>query len=97
MIACVGDAGLALSMGDLLTAVREGVDLVVVVFNDGQMNLIRRQQIVDHGHESGVAILNPGFDALAKAVGCSYFPASGDLAELATAGPCGRAGCDSWN
>ena len=83
VIACLGDAALALSLGDLLTAVREGVDLVVVVFNDGQMNLIRRQQVANYGHESGVTVANPDFDTLAKAVGCSYFPASGDLADLA--------------
>jgi len=63
--------------------VREGVNLIVVVFNDGQMNLIRRQQIANYGHESGVAIANPDFAALAQAVGCSYLPATGDLGELA--------------
>jgi thiamine pyrophosphate-dependent acetolactate synthase large subunit-like protein len=47
------------------------------------LDLIRRQQIVDHGYESGVEIMNPSFDALSKAIGCSYFPASGDLAEIA--------------
>jgi len=84
VVACIGDAGLVLSMGDLLTAVREQIDLVVVVFNDGQMNLIRRQQISDYGRESGVAVSNPDFAALAQAVGCSHFPATGDLTELAT-------------
>ena len=78
MIACIGDAGLVLSMGDLVTAVREGVDLVVVVFNDGQMNLIRRQQFATHGHASGVEVAAPDLAALAGAVGCSYFPMHGD-------------------
>jgi thiamine pyrophosphate-dependent acetolactate synthase large subunit-like protein len=82
IIACVGDAGLALAMGDLLTAVREDTDLVIVVFNDGQMNLIRRQQLADYGHESGVTLRNPDFALLAQAIGCSHFPASGDLAEV---------------
>ena len=83
VIACLGDAALALSLGDLMTAVREAVDLIVVVFNDGQMNLIRRQQIANYGQESGVVVANPDFAALAQAVGCSYFPASGDLGALA--------------
>lgn len=78
VIACIGDAGLVLSMGDLVTAVREGVDLVVVVFNDGQMNLIRRQQLATHGHASGVEVAAPDLAALAGAVGCSYFPMHGD-------------------
>jgi len=83
VVACIGDAGLVLSMGDLLTAAREGVSLVVVVFNDGQMNLIRRQQLTNYGHESGVAVANPDYAALAKAIDCSYFPVAGDPVELA--------------
>jgi len=83
VIACVGDGGLALSAGELLTAVREGIDLVVVVFSDGKLNLIRRQQVTRFGYESGVGLRNPDYSALAKAVGCSYFPVVGDLASLA--------------
>jgi len=82
VVACVGDGGLALSAGELLTAVREGIDLVVVVFNDGQLNLIRRQQVTRFGHESGVTLRNPDFGALAAAVGCSYFPVIGDVASV---------------
>jgi acetolactate synthase-1/2/3 large subunit len=84
VVACIGDGGLALSAGDLLTAVREGVDLVLVVFNDGQLNLIRRQQVNRFGYESGVTLLNPDYAALAEAVGCSYFPVTGDVTALAT-------------
>jgi acetolactate synthase-1/2/3 large subunit len=83
VVACVGDGGLALSAGELLTAVREGIDLVVVVFSDGQLNLIRRQQVTRFGHESGVRLRNPDYSALADAVGCSYFPVLGDLTSLA--------------
>ena len=35
VVACIGDGALALSLGELLTAVRESSTLVVVVFNDG--------------------------------------------------------------
>jgi acetolactate synthase-1/2/3 large subunit len=82
VLACVGDAGLMLSLGDLATAVREGIDLVVVVFNDGAMNLIRRQQVTTFGHESAVHVLEPDYAALCAAVGCSYFQAQGSLDEL---------------
>jgi acetolactate synthase-1/2/3 large subunit len=82
VIACVGDGGLALSAGELLTAVREGIDLVVVVFNDGQLNLIRRQQVTRFGYDSGVKLRNPDYSALAQAVGCSYFPVAGDVQSL---------------
>jgi acetolactate synthase-1/2/3 large subunit len=83
VVACIGDGGLVLSMGDLLTAAREGLSLVVVVFNDGQMSLIRRQQLTHYGHESGVAVANPDYAALAQAIGCSYFPVAGDPLEVA--------------
>jgi acetolactate synthase-1/2/3 large subunit len=79
VIACIGDGGLALSAGELLTAVREGIDLVVVVFNDGRLNLIRRQQVTRFGHESGVRLRNPDYAALAEAVGCSYFAVAGNV------------------
>src|SRR6185436_16269381 len=68
---------------ELLTAVREGIDLAIVVFSDGQLNLIRRQQVTRFGYESGVGLRNPDYSALAKAVGCSYFPVVGDLTSLA--------------
>jgi acetolactate synthase-1/2/3 large subunit len=83
VIACIGDAGLLLSAGDLFTAVREGVDLVILVFNDGTMNLIRRQQATTFGHESGVHVHAPDYAALCAAAGCSYFPVEGALGELA--------------
>ena len=72
-----------MSAGELLTAVREDIDLVVVVFNDGQLNLIRRQQVTRFGQESGVRLYSPDYSALAAAVGCSYFLVAGDVESLA--------------
>jgi acetolactate synthase-1/2/3 large subunit len=83
VVACIGDGGLVLSAGDLLTAVREGLDVVVVVFNDGGLGLIRRQQLESFGYSSGAAVRNPNYAVLAEAIGCSYFPVTGDLDGLA--------------
>jgi len=85
VVACIGDGGLALSAGELLTAVREKIDLTVVVFNDHAFGLIRRQQLADYGHASGVDLHNPDLAALAGAVGCSYFLMEGDLSAKLTA------------
>jgi acetolactate synthase-1/2/3 large subunit len=79
VVACIGDGALILSMGELLTAVREGVDLVVVVFNDASYGLIRRQQLLNFGRSAGTTLHNPDYSALAAAVGCSYFAVEGDL------------------
>lgn len=83
VFACIGDGGLALTAGELLTAVRERVDLVVVVFNDAALGLIRRQQVENYGYVSGVTLHSPNYAALAEAVGGSYFPVTGDLDALA--------------
>ncbi len=80
VVACVGDGALILTLGELLTAVREAVDLVVVVFNDASYGLIRRQQLLNFGRSAGTALHNPDYAALAAAVGCSYFPIQGDPA-----------------
>ena len=78
VVACVGDGALMLSLGDLLTAAREGVDLIVVVFNDGAYGLIRRQQLMTFGHEHATTLLNPDFAILAQAIGCGYFSVAND-------------------
>lgn len=83
VVACIGDGGLALSAGELLTAMREQIDLCVVVFNDASFGLIRRQQIQNYGHTSGVGLRNPDFAALAQSVGCTYVPVKGQLGVVA--------------
>ena len=85
VVACVGDGALMLTLGDLLTAVREGVNLIVVVFNDGSYGLIRRQQLVNFGHSSGTTLLNPDYEALAAAVGCAYFDLAAGVDECVAA------------
>jgi len=79
VVAVIGDGGLALSGMELLTLAREQVPLVVVVFNDGYLNLIRLQQIRDHGHTHAVRLRNPDMEALAAALGVDYALASADL------------------
>jgi acetolactate synthase-1/2/3 large subunit len=82
VVACVGDGALALSLGELLTAVRESVDLIVVVFNDGAYGLIRRQQLLTFGHPAGTELHRLDYAALAAGVGCSYFPLDADPAAV---------------
>ena len=41
VVAVVGDGGMLMSGLELATAVREGIDLTVIVFNDGYLNQIR--------------------------------------------------------
>ena len=68
-----------MSAMELLTAVRERIALTLVVFNDGQLNRIRLQQLAQYGHAAGCEILNPDFEAFANAVGVAYARGEGDV------------------
>lgn len=91
-----GDGGLAMCGLELLTAVRERVALLAIVFNDGRYGLIRLDQMRQHGHTFGVDL--PAFDlaGLAAAAGAGYatvgYPDDAELGTvvrraLATPGP----------
>jgi acetolactate synthase-1/2/3 large subunit len=78
IIACVGDGALILSLGDLLTAARERIDLVVLVFNDGAYGLIQQQQLRTFGHEHATTLLSPDYSTLAAALDAAYFSLAED-------------------
>lgn len=79
VVVVTGDGGFAMTGLELLTAAREGLAVVVVVFNDGQLNLIRLQQIKEYGRPSGVELLSPDFQQIAEAVGVRYRKAGDDF------------------
>jgi len=72
VVALVGDGGFLMSGLELLTARRENVPLVTIVFNDGHLNQIRLQQWSAYGHAHAVDLLNPDFRALAEGLGVGY-------------------------
>jgi acetolactate synthase-1/2/3 large subunit len=72
VVAGGGDGGMLMSGLELVTAVREGIPLTVVVFNDGAYSLIRNPQIAGHGESHGTDLLDPDFEALAAATGADY-------------------------
>ncbi|MFZ1682785.1 MAG: thiamine pyrophosphate-binding protein [Candidatus Zixiibacteriota bacterium] len=79
IVAIIGDGGMAISGMELLTAVREKLDLKIVVFNDGYLNLIRMQQLQGGLKESAVGLVNPDFALLASSIGANYFALTEDL------------------
>jgi acetolactate synthase-1/2/3 large subunit len=81
VVLVIGDGGMALSGLELLTAVRERLDLTVVVFNDGQLGSIRRQQIRSVGRTHAVDVRGPDFAAFASAIGAGYRRLDADLGE----------------
>ncbi|HJU07865.1 MAG TPA: thiamine pyrophosphate-binding protein [Rhodanobacteraceae bacterium] len=78
VVALIGDGGLAMSGLELLTAVREKLDLTVVVFADGAYGAIRNQQQAAYGHVSGTLLPNLDCPRLAEAIGATYIPLQHD-------------------
>jgi acetolactate synthase I/II/III large subunit len=72
VVALVGDGGFAMMGLELLTAARERISLVVIVFVDGVFGQIRMQQLASYGVGHGVSFQNPDFKLIAAAVGASY-------------------------
>ncbi len=70
VVALVGDGGLAMTMAELETAVREGVRVVVVVFDNERYGTIRMHQDLRGTGEGVGTDLGPvDFAAIARAVG----------------------------
>lgn len=72
VVALVGDGGFGMTGLELLTAVREKLTLVVLVFADGQLGQIRLQQLAEYGVSHAVKLQNPEFALLAEALGIRY-------------------------
>lgn len=77
-VALIGDGGLAMSGLELLTAIRQGLRLTVIVFVDGGYGLIRTQQLATHGHPHATEFSGPDCAALAAAVGARHVRLQGD-------------------
>ncbi len=69
VVVVTGDGGFAMNGQDLETAVRLGLDLIVVVFNDKSLGMIAMKQMADGYHRYGVDFGNPDFVAFAQSYG----------------------------
>jgi acetolactate synthase-1/2/3 large subunit len=69
VVVLTGDGGFMMNSQDLETAVRLGLDLIVIIFNDTGLGMIRAKQMADgHGHY-GVEFNNPDFVMYANSFG----------------------------
>ncbi|MBX9698404.1 MAG: hypothetical protein K2X74_03150 [Acetobacteraceae bacterium] len=70
VVAVTGDGGFLFGGSDLATAVRFGINLVTVVFNNSAYgNVLRDQRRMFDGRHSGSELTNPDFQTYAKAFG----------------------------
>jgi len=72
VVALVGDGGFAMTGLELRTAVRLGISLPVVVFDDGALGLIRLDQLLSNGRAYATDIGHFDYESMAAAVGCAH-------------------------
>jgi pyruvate oxidase len=73
VICITGDGGFGMLMADFTTAVREDLAIKVIVFNDGKLKNIKKEQIRDSYPEYGVSFPNPNFAQFAETAGGEGF------------------------
>ena len=69
IFAAVGDGGFLMSMSEINTAVRLGLNFVCLIFNDGGYGLIEWKEKLRYGREFFTRFANPDFVKLAESFG----------------------------
>jgi acetolactate synthase-1/2/3 large subunit len=69
VVAAVGDGGFLMSMCEINTAVRLGLNLVCLIFNDGGYGLIEWKEKLRYNRDFFVKFANPDFVKLAESIG----------------------------
>ncbi|MBX9930380.1 MAG: ubiquinone-dependent pyruvate dehydrogenase [Methylobacterium sp.] len=69
VVSLSGDGGFTMLMGDLLTLRQKNLPLKVVVFNNGTLGFVEMEMKAAGFLETGVALDNPDFAAMARAAG----------------------------
>ena len=69
VISLSGDGGFTMLMGDLLSLSQLELPVKVIVFNNGSLGFIELEQKASGFLDTGTALVNPNFAAMAEAVG----------------------------
>lgn len=69
VVSLSGDGGFAMLMGDFLTLVQQKLPVKVVIFNNGTLGFVELEMKAAGLLETGVALENPDFAAVARAMG----------------------------
>jgi acetolactate synthase-1/2/3 large subunit len=76
VVALTGDGGLLMCAGELLTAARENLRIIVIVFNDASLSLIEIKQQARRLPPAGVGLGAVKWTTLAESVGIAGFEAA---------------------
>jgi pyruvate dehydrogenase (quinone) len=69
VISMSGDGGLAMLLGDLITAVQEKIPIKIAVFNNGSLGFVELEMKVEGLLDAYTNLENPNFADLARVIG----------------------------
>jgi thiamine pyrophosphate-dependent acetolactate synthase large subunit-like protein len=78
----VGDGGFALSGVELSTAVRENINMTVLLLNDNNMGLIRLHQLSKVGHSHAVKTSAVDYAKFCQSLGVTHFTLDDNFPEV---------------
>lgn len=82
VVAIVGDGGLVMSGLEMMTAVREKLNLTIIVLNNRGFGVIKRIQEDFFGQSVAVDVGAPDFELLAKSICMEYQPVTSGMPAL---------------
>jgi acetolactate synthase-1/2/3 large subunit len=82
VVAIVGDGGLVMSGLEMMSAVREKLNLTIIVLNNKGFGVIKRIQEDFFGQSVAVDVGAPDFELLAKSICMDYQPLTGGMPAL---------------
>jgi pyruvate dehydrogenase (quinone) len=69
VISMSGDGGLAMLLGDLLTAIQEKIPIKIAVFNNSSLGFVEMEMKVEGLLDAYTNLVNPDFSRVAEAIG----------------------------
>jgi len=82
VIVLTGDGGFAMNGLELSTAVREKIGIIVIIFHDSQLGLIRLHQLSHFGHSHAVRLGEISYSKFCEALGVEYHKLDNNLDEV---------------
>jgi len=82
IIVVTGDGGFAMAGMELITAVREKIKLLIIIFNDNQLGLIRLNQLAQFGKSHAVKTGEIDYSRICEAFKIKYHLLNNNLKEI---------------
>jgi acetolactate synthase-1/2/3 large subunit len=73
VLAVCGDGGFMMNNQEIETAVRLGLNITILMFNDNKLGLIEWHQLRHYGRKSNIDVGNPDFVKFAEAFGAKGY------------------------